>query len=113
MLEAAEKLGDRWMLASALNVAVWESVIKGEWILARERCQKGLDLLPRDPRTIGPAVVLSIQIGAQNYAEYNLRILEEEVSQTGGGPNVANSIFAILSSFSERVIGYIGRPNLR
>jgi len=50
MLEPAERLRDRYWLATSHSIVAYLGFSSGEWQSAREATQRGLDLMPLDPR---------------------------------------------------------------
>ena len=57
-LDAAGRLRDRGMLAGALQIAQAASHGKGDWGAAREYCDRGLDLEPSNPFSLGHRALL-------------------------------------------------------
>ena len=57
MLEGAERLRDRHWLSSALRVNGYLCYSIGDWTAARDFTERGLAVLPGDPRNLAPRAV--------------------------------------------------------
>lgn len=112
ILEPAERLRDRYWLATAHNTIAWPLVVKGEWQSAREANQRGLDLMPLDPRILLQRVVLEAQTGDRNQTEIHLERFEDVAWRSTAGPTTANASLAFGSSLARSIFGEVGRPDL-
>ena len=112
ILEPAVRLRDRYWLASAYSAVDWSLALEGNWDSAKEVNQRGLDLMPLDPRLLGQRVSSETQTGNQVQAQVYLEQLEELVRQTGSRPNVGNSCLAVAAPSARSTFDTIGRPNL-
>lgn len=112
MLEPAERLRDRYWLATSHSIVAYLGFSSGEWQSAREATQRGLDLMPLDPRILMFRVFLDIQTGDQDQAEYHLERLEEVVRQSQPGPTTANACLALMSPLARSIFGVVKRPDL-
>ncbi|MCI0902139.1 MAG: AAA family ATPase [Chloroflexi bacterium] len=112
ILAPAEKLRDRNSLSTAFNAVGWPLTLQGDWELAREFIQRGLDVSPLDPRTLLHGVALETQTGDQNQAEFYLEKLQGVVLQSEPGPSTANASLAIVSPLASWILGAAGRPDL-
>lgn len=112
ILEPAEQLRDRYWLASAFHSIACRHSLQGDWTLAREMNQAGLDLMPMDERLLIQQVNLEIQVGDRVQSEIYLERLEEVVRNSGPGPTTGNSCLALVSPLARSIFGRVKRPSL-
>jgi DNA-binding CsgD family transcriptional regulator/tetratricopeptide (TPR) repeat protein len=112
VLEPAERLRDRYWLATAHNTIAWPLLVRGEWQLAREANQRGLDFMPLDPRILLQRVLLEAQNGDRDETEIHLERLEDVAWRSSAGPTTANATLAFASAVARSIFGDVGRPNL-
>jgi len=111
ILEPAERLRDRYWLATAYTSVSWLETLQGDWESAREMNQRGLDVMPMDPRPLLQRVCLEIQFGDQNQVGLHLERLEEVVRQSEAGPNTANACLAFVSPQARSILDASKRAN--
>ena len=112
ILEPAERLRDRYWLATAHNTIAWLHVVQGDWELAREANQRGLGLMPLDPRILVQRLILESQTGDKSQAEIHLGRLEEVVKGSGAGPTTANASLAFGYPLARSIFGAVGQPDI-
>jgi len=83
----AEKLRERWWLASASYDSALLSLYEGDWRGAREMTELGLATQPRDPRHLALCAILEYGIGnVDSGAPYIARLQEVADSRPPPGP---------------------------
>ena len=104
-----EKLRDRGMLATTLQMAQYASTLGGDWESAREFGDRGLGLEPSSSYFLRGRVLLEFEVG--NFAEgetYMARLLQ--VTQLiPPGPNLQTAIVAYVLPTVARITGDMGR----
>ena len=68
ILEPAVRLRDRFWLATAHYCISFSLSLQGDWRLAREENQLGMDVLPLDPRLLVERAILEAQAGDRQQA---------------------------------------------
>jgi len=111
-MQPAERLRDRYWLATAYSAVAYPPMHQGDWDSAKEANQRGLDLMPLDPRILFSQIIVETQAGNQVEAEGYLERLEDVVLQSTAGPNTANAFLALASPLTRGVFGAIKRPYL-
>ena len=85
-LAAAERLRERWWLASASYDNELLSLYEGDWRGAREMAELGLAAQPRDPRHLALRAVLEYEIGDfEAGAAYIARLQEVAAERAAAG----------------------------
>ena len=112
IMEPAERLRDRYWLATAFSTVAFPLMRQGDWDSAKEANQRGLDLMPLDPRILFSQIIAETQAGNQSDAEAYLERLEDVVLQSAAGPNTADAFLAIASPLTRSVFGAVKRPDL-
>jgi len=99
----AERLRERWWLASATYDNELLSLYEGDWRGAREMAEVGLAAQPRDPRHLALRAVLEYTIGdIDTGAAYSARLQEVVESVPPPGPIADHVFFAALIPFVSR-----------
>ena len=111
-MQPAERLRDRYWLATAYSAVAYPPMHQGDWDSAKEANQRGLDLMPLDPRILFSQIIVETQAGNQVEAEGYSERLEDVVLQSTAGPNTANAFLALASPLTRGVFGAIKRPYL-
>ena len=96
MLALAERMRDRFWLASALWQNERNSYIEGDWHAARAFNDRGLAVFSGEPRLLGTRVQVEYQVGDFSQGEAHLERLLEVVRLTPPGPNLIYAYPAIV-----------------
>ncbi|MEE8464836.1 MAG: LuxR C-terminal-related transcriptional regulator, partial [Dehalococcoidia bacterium] len=112
ILAPAERLRDRYWLATAHNAIAWSHTLRGDWQSARETNLRGLDWMPFDPRLLLQHVILEAESGNQSESESKLEQLEDVVRNSEAGPTTANACLAFGSPLVESIHGDSKRSSL-
>ena len=105
MLEAAERLRDRFWLSSALNRNWVLCSFTGDWQAAREFSNRGLALAPADYRNLSARAVLEYQVGDFDQGSVHLNRLLEVRHRTPPGPSMPNVFPAMVITLIARITG--------
>ena len=105
ILTPAQRLRDRYWLATAFNSQSWMVAHEGDFDLARKLNQRGLDQIPMDPRILTRRVMLESQTGNREAAFSHLNTLEEVVRRAEAGPTTAYSALACSAGFAASIFG--------
>ena len=109
MLEAAERLRDRYWLSSALNRNQAMCYLTGDWLAAREFSNRGLAVAPGDFRNLSGRAVLEYQAGDFDQGSLHLERLLEVIRRTPPGPSVANANPSLVIALIARITGLSDR----
>ena len=114
ILEPAERLRDRFWLATAYFCISLSLSLQGDWQLAREANQLGLDVLPLDPRLLVHRAILEAQAGDRQQAENRLERLEEEALRfrSESGANAPNALLALSLPLANNILGKTGQSDV-
>ena len=93
ILEPAQRLQDGYWLAPAHQILAGLHTRHGEWQTAREASQRGLDLLPLDPRLLSLRITLEANVGGKEQVDFYLERLEGVVRQSDRRPNTATRLW--------------------
>ncbi|MFQ6027939.1 MAG: AAA family ATPase [Dehalococcoidia bacterium] len=91
MLDPAERLRDRYWLATAYWSNDLLYSLQGDWSTARDFSNRGLAVVATDPRLLHTRVLLEYQSGNFEEGETYLDRLAEAVQPTSFGPNSESS----------------------
>ena len=108
----AERLRDRVSVAHAFWPSEIVSYLEGDWRAAREFSDKGLAVLPMDPRLLMNRVPLEYQVGDFGQGEAHLERLLEAINLTPPGPTPAYSNPAMVIPLVARITGVADRFEL-
>ena len=105
MLEAAERLRDRYWLSSAL-IRNWVLCsLTGDWPAAREFSNRGLAVAPGDYRNLSSRAVQEYQVGDFDQGRVHLEQFQEVMRRTPPGPSPANAYPALVIPLIARITG--------
>ena len=110
ILEPAQRLQDRYWLASAHQILAGLHTRHGEWQTAREAIQRGLDLLPLDPRLLSLRITLEANVGDKEQVDFYLERLEGVVRQSDRRPNTTHSSLAMISPMIRSILDPVKHP---
>jgi len=105
MLPIAERLGERFWLASALTRCEIVARLEGDWRTARNFSDRGLAVSSRDPRILSSRVLLEYQVGNYDQAEICLKPLIEELGKSTPEPSALYAYTAITLQVVARMTG--------
>ena len=108
MLPAAERLRDRFWLASALSSNEIVSRLEGDWQAARNFSDRGLAVSPLYPRILSMRVLLECQVGNYGQAEVYLEPLVESMTGSTQGPT---AVYVYSAMALQVVAGLSGRSD--
>ena len=86
LLTLAERLRDRWWVASALRCNAFVSRLVGQWEDARDFSNRGLAVSPMEPRDLCSRTLLEYEVGNFDQGEVYLERLLEVMRMTEPGP---------------------------
>jgi tetratricopeptide (TPR) repeat protein len=106
-LELADRLRERYWVATARVNAFWLASLEGDWEAARSFSDAGLRVQPRDARNLGLRVLLEHELGEPGQGDLYAERLVEAVRATEAGSNVEHAEAAAVIA----LVGVItGRP---
>jgi DNA-binding CsgD family transcriptional regulator/RecA/RadA recombinase len=111
-LVAAERLRDRYWLVFGLwrNETVCRT--KGDWRAACNFNDRGLAVLPMDPRLLGTRVLLEYEVGDFGQGEVYLGRLLEAIHLVPPGPTYSTAFTAMLIPMVCRITDVVERSDL-
>jgi DNA-binding SARP family transcriptional activator/tetratricopeptide (TPR) repeat protein len=104
-LDLADRLRERYWLATARVNALWLDYLEGEWDAARRLSDACLRLQPRDARNLGLRTLLEYQLGETARGEAFLERLLEAMRVTSPGSTVEHSEAAATIALVGRITG--------
>jgi DNA-binding SARP family transcriptional activator len=104
-LELADRLRERYWLATARVNSFWLHYLEGDWEAARRLSDAGLRLQPRDARNLGLRTLLEYQLGEVAPGEAFLERLLEAMRATAPGSTVEHSEAAATIALVGRITG--------
>jgi DNA-binding SARP family transcriptional activator len=104
-LELADRLRERYWLATARVNSFWLDYLAGDWDAARTLSDAGLRLQPRDARNLGLRTLLEYQLGETARGEIFLERLLEATRLTAPGSTVEHSEAAATIALAGRITG--------
>ena len=115
ILEPAVRLRDRFWLATAHYCISFSLSLQGDWRLAREENQLGLDVLPLDPRLLVERAILEAQAGDRQQAEDHLERLAEVALgfRFESGANSPNALLALSLPLANNILGKTRQIDVR
>jgi tetratricopeptide (TPR) repeat protein len=108
-LASAERLRNRVMLANILWANETISRLTGDFGSAREFSNRGLALMPRDPRLLGTRTLLEYEMGAFDQGDAYYQRLVEAMRQTPSGASFEYAFVASVTGFAAHYTGLVGR----
>jgi len=105
ILPLAERLGDRFSLASALWPNELVSHLQGDWQAAREFSDRSLAVSPLDPRLLMARVPMEYEVGNFDVGETLVGQALEVMRLAPRGPNTAYTTVAIIIAIAARITG--------
>ena len=109
MLALAEKLRDRWWLASALASNAAAAQMQGDWRSAQAFIDRGLAVAPMDPRLLSLRIILAYEMGDVREGETYLEQLIDTLHHTEAGPSVTFGLSALVIPLIARITGEVDR----
>ena len=104
-LSLAERLGDRfWLASTQLQYAVL-AYMEGDWPTARRYCEYGIAGAPRDPRLLILRVQLEFQVGDFNQGENYLNQLLEVMNAAPRAPAFPYAMPSFVIPFVGHITG--------
>jgi DNA-binding SARP family transcriptional activator len=104
-LELADRLRERYWLATARVNSFWLEYLEGDWEAARRLSDAGLRLQPRDARNLGLRTLLEYQLGEAAEGEAFLERLLDAMRVTAPGSTVEHSEAAATIALVARITG--------
>ncbi len=101
----AERLRDRWSLASAGFDNARLAVYEGDWETARQMSDVGSQAQPRDPRALTMRALLEYELGEFDAGAAYIARLQEAIKSAPPGP-IAEHVFMVGAiSLTQRIAG--------
>ncbi|MFQ6029655.1 MAG: helix-turn-helix transcriptional regulator, partial [Dehalococcoidia bacterium] len=91
-LVSAERSGVRTWMACAMESNENVCSAKGDWQAAREFCERGLAISPRDTSLLGCRAIIDFQVGDFAAGEQNLQRLLDVLSSGQSGPPTPSTL---------------------
>ena len=104
-LELADRLRERYWLATARVNSFWLDYLEGDWQAARRLSDAGLRLQPQDARNLGLRTLLEYQLGEAAEGEAFLERLLDAMRATAPGSTVEHSEAAATLALVGRITG--------
>jgi tetratricopeptide (TPR) repeat protein len=111
-LELADRLRERYWLATARVNSFWLDYLEGDWEAARRLSDAGLRLQPRDARNLGLRTLLEHQLGEAAEGEAFLERLLDAMQVTAPGSTVEHSEASATIALVARITGRHERFNV-
>jgi tetratricopeptide (TPR) repeat protein/predicted Ser/Thr protein kinase len=111
-LELADRLRERYWLATARVNSFWLNYLEGDWEAGRRLSDAGLRLQPRDARNLGLRTLLEYQLGEAAQGEAFLERLLEAMRVTAPGSTVEHSEAAATIALVGQITGQHERFDL-
>jgi DNA-binding SARP family transcriptional activator len=111
-LQLADRLRERYWLATARVNSFWLDYLAGEWDTARRLSDAGLRLQPRDARNLGLRTLLEYQLGEAAEGKAFLERLLDAMRVTAPGSTVEHSEAAATIALVGRITGEHERFNV-
>jgi DNA-binding CsgD family transcriptional regulator len=111
-LTLAEQLHNSQTLAAVLWSNQLISYIIGDWEGVRNFGNRGLKLLPMDPRLLGIRVLMEYQLGAFNQGKSYMDRLLNAVQSTTPGPNLECAAAVIAAPLIAEITGMAEEPKI-
>ena len=103
-LDAAERLGDRYWLVSALWRSETASFLQGDWQAARGFSDRGLSIFNAEYRLISNRVALEYETGEYEagavYVQILLELTRSNAEQPSTGFGLAPAVFALVAEIT-------------
>jgi predicted ATPase len=112
MLLPAEAVRNRFWLASALHANETLAHLEGNWEAARAFSDRGLAVVPRDPRLLGTRVMLEYEVGDFAQGETYLQRLIEAMGLAVPGPSYYYAFSAVVVPAVVRITGVVDRIHI-
>ena len=109
MLSLAERLRDRYWLASALWISEIAPRVTGDWKTARDISDRCLTVDTSDPRPLSTRIMLEHEVGNLDPGEAHLERLLELMGPISPEAVPVNAYSAILIPMIARITGVVGR----
>jgi DNA-binding SARP family transcriptional activator len=102
----AERLHDRWSLASAGFDNARLAAYEGDWEGARQMCDVGSSAQPRDPRALGIRAILEYELGNFDAGETCVARLQDTAAGAQPPGPIAEHVFMVGAiALTERIAG--------
>ena len=112
MLSSAERLRDRYQLATALWLNERVSMCKGDWRAAKDFNQRGLLMSPSDTRLLATGLVLEHEVGNVIEGQERLEQLAEALRLVTPGPKYDYASTALMIPVVARITGAVDQLHL-
>ena len=109
MLDRAEKLRNRGFLANALVVNAGAAHMRGDWLTARQFCDRMLVVAPHWYWTLASRALLEYEVGDFDQGELNMELLLEEMHRTPPGPTAEFAYAALVPALVAPIAGVAKR----
>ena len=109
MLDRAEKLRNRGLLANALIVNAGVAHMRGDWQTARQFCDRMLVVAPHWFWTFASRALLEYEVGDFDQGELNMELLLEEMHRTPPGPTAEFAYAALVPPLLAQIAGVAKR----
>ena len=104
-LELADRLGERYWIATARVNAFWLASLEGDWAAARAFSDAGLRVQPRDARNLGLRAVLEHELGDSGEGDACVERLVEAMGATEAGSTVEHAEAAAVIALASMITG--------
>jgi DNA-binding SARP family transcriptional activator len=104
-LDLADRLRERYWLATARVNSFWLAYLEGDWTAARQFSDAGLQIQPRDVRNLGLRALLEYQLGEAAEGEIYVDQLLDAMRATTPGSTVEHSEAAAAIALVGRITG--------
>ncbi len=108
-LELAERLRERYWLATARVNEFWLANVVGDWDAARRESDAGLRYQPRDARNLGLRALLEYELRGGAEGETYLERLLEGMRATVPGATVGHTEVALVMAFVSVITAVLSR----
>jgi DNA-binding SARP family transcriptional activator len=102
-LELADRLRERYWLATARVNGLWLAYLEGDWDEARRYSDAGLTLQPRDARNLGLRALLEYELGDAGAGDACVERLLQAMRRTEPGSTVEHAMTAATIALAGRI----------
>jgi tetratricopeptide (TPR) repeat protein len=110
-LAPAERLRDRLSLANLLWASETIGRLTGDYRSAREFSDRGLALMPEDPRLLGTRTLLEYEVGDLEQGDAYYQRLLDVMQRTASGASFEYAFLASVTGFAAHYTGLVERFN--
>jgi DNA-binding SARP family transcriptional activator/tetratricopeptide (TPR) repeat protein len=102
-LELADRLRERYWVATARVNGLWIASLEGDWDEARRQSDAGLSLQPRDARNLGLRALIEYELGEEGEGDAYIERLLDAMRGTAQGSTIEHAEAAAVIALAGRI----------